>query len=80
MDSMAPMSKAWASTMLRTNPASSRSHMGLVIPPMAKLMWMFFSSMMGRSMVFTAREAPPAPVWKEKPSLKKGDSSMSLVQ
>ena len=47
---------------------------------MAKPMVMPRSFRISRRNMFTAREAPPPPVWKENPSLKNGDSAMIFAQ
>ena len=62
MDSMAPRSKSWVSTSFLIRPRSNSSHMGVVIPPRPRPIWIPRSSMIFPRETVEAMEAPPTPV------------------
>ena len=70
MEFTASRSKSCTSMTLPTLPFFSSSTMGPQIPPMAQPILMPRSSMYFSRNRLAAREGPPTPVWKEKPSLK----------
>ena len=50
-----------------------------VMPPRPKLPFTPLESMMSLRKLAAARDAPPAPVWKEKPSSRSPECSMTLA-
>ena len=76
-DSTARRSKHCTSSSVRKSPASSMSTIIPVIPPAAKPPRTPFRAMTSARRDATARDTPPAPVWKEKPSASRPDASMT---